>query len=120
MKRDLPIVMPGLVPGIHVLLSSSGQKRRGWPGRSPAMTAEMSCAKNEISPSPSSCFYLSSPCCKNNLLRVYPKSPASSAHPAPIMRGVSRSSRTLGRDAVDAGVPKDERRTDADGEVVWF
>jgi len=25
-------VMPGLVPGIHVLRSAQGQ-RRGWPGR---------------------------------------------------------------------------------------
>jgi hypothetical protein len=31
------LVMPGLVPGIHVLASSK-QERRGWPGRSPAMT----------------------------------------------------------------------------------
>jgi hypothetical protein len=29
--------MPGLVPGIHILLSSL--QRREWPGRSPAMTA---------------------------------------------------------------------------------
>src|SRR5215470_12420719 len=28
--------MPGLVPGIHVLLRAIA--RRGWPGRSPAMT----------------------------------------------------------------------------------
>jgi hypothetical protein len=32
-------VMPGLVPGIHVL-GSRGQEERGWPGRSPAMTKE--------------------------------------------------------------------------------
>src|SRR5882724_7687643 len=31
------LVMPGLVPGIHVLALSM-QERRGWPGRSPAMT----------------------------------------------------------------------------------
>src|ERR1700738_2368918 len=31
------LVRPGLVPGIHVL-SSLKQERRGWPGRSPAMT----------------------------------------------------------------------------------
>jgi hypothetical protein len=29
--------MPGLVPGIHVLTALK-QERRGWPGRSPAMT----------------------------------------------------------------------------------
>jgi len=29
------LVMPGLVPGIHVFLFRQG--RRGWPGRSPAM-----------------------------------------------------------------------------------
>jgi hypothetical protein len=29
--------MPGLVPGIHVFTTSQ-QERRGWPGRSPAMT----------------------------------------------------------------------------------
>jgi hypothetical protein len=27
--------MPGLVPGIHVF---AAPERRGWPGRSPAMT----------------------------------------------------------------------------------
>src|SRR6266851_681702 len=31
--------MPGLVPGIHVFASLK-QERRGWPGRSPAMTVE--------------------------------------------------------------------------------
>jgi hypothetical protein len=31
------LVMPGLVPGIHVLAAFK-QERRGWPGRSPAMT----------------------------------------------------------------------------------
>jgi hemoglobin-like flavoprotein len=36
--RAPSIVMPGLVPGIHVL--AYGQERRGWPGRSPAMTKE--------------------------------------------------------------------------------
>src|SRR5947199_553586 len=30
------LVMPGLVPGIHVLAFE--QERRGWPGRGPAMT----------------------------------------------------------------------------------
>jgi hypothetical protein len=28
----VPLVMPGLVPGIHVLTVSQ-QKRRGWPGQ---------------------------------------------------------------------------------------
>jgi hypothetical protein len=38
------LVMPGLVPGIHVLvpgihvLAAFEQEERGWPGRSPAMT----------------------------------------------------------------------------------
>src|SRR5712664_2845700 len=41
--RDTKLVMPGLVPGIHVLtvLTVLKQERRGWPGRartSPAMT----------------------------------------------------------------------------------
>jgi hypothetical protein len=31
------VVMPGLVSGIHVLAAFK-QERRGWPGRSPAMT----------------------------------------------------------------------------------
>src|SRR6266576_2786601 len=31
------LVMPGLVPGIHVF-AAVGEERRGWPGRSPAMT----------------------------------------------------------------------------------
>jgi hypothetical protein len=31
------LVMPGLVPGIHVLAAFK-QERRGWPGRSLAMT----------------------------------------------------------------------------------
>jgi hypothetical protein len=30
-------VMAGLVPGIHVF-ATLRQERRGWPGRSPAMT----------------------------------------------------------------------------------
>jgi len=25
--------MPGLVPGIHVLLTASEKERRGWPGQ---------------------------------------------------------------------------------------
>jgi hypothetical protein len=29
--------MPGLVPGIHVFAVAQ-EERRGWPGRSPAMT----------------------------------------------------------------------------------
>jgi len=39
MELDLPskFVMSGLVPGIHVLATIK-QERRGWPGRSPAMT----------------------------------------------------------------------------------
>jgi hypothetical protein len=31
------LVVPGLVPGIDVL-AELRQERRGWPGRSPAMT----------------------------------------------------------------------------------
>ena len=31
------LVVPGLVPGIHVL-AELRRERRGWPGRSPAMT----------------------------------------------------------------------------------
>jgi hypothetical protein len=50
---------------------------------------------------------------------LYPNQTYNSRHPAPAERGVSRSSRTLARDAVDATVPTDERRG-ADGEVVWF
>jgi hypothetical protein len=36
-NENVEFVMPGLVPGIHVLASLE-QERRGWPGRSPAMT----------------------------------------------------------------------------------
>jgi hypothetical protein len=28
-----PFVMPGLVPGIHVLNMRLGEERRGWPGQ---------------------------------------------------------------------------------------
>jgi hypothetical protein len=35
------VVMPGLVPGIHVL-GSLKQESRGWPGGSPAMTKKES------------------------------------------------------------------------------
>ena len=31
--REQIFVMPGLVPGIHVLLSTLRKRRRGWPGR---------------------------------------------------------------------------------------
>jgi len=34
-SSDLSIVMPGLVPGIHVLQACGG-KDRGWPGTGPA------------------------------------------------------------------------------------
>jgi hypothetical protein len=37
LKALSQLVMPGLVPGIHVLTVLK-QERRGWPGRSPAMT----------------------------------------------------------------------------------
>jgi hypothetical protein len=40
-------------------------------------------------------------------------------HPGPIQRGVSRSSRTLGWDAMDADGAADESASSADGEVVW-
>jgi hypothetical protein len=36
-NRVETLVMPGLVLGIHVFAASQ-QERRGWPGRSPAMT----------------------------------------------------------------------------------
>ena len=36
----MKLVMPGRVPGIHVLAASK-QERRGWPGRSPAVTKRM-------------------------------------------------------------------------------
>jgi hypothetical protein len=32
--RNLPSVMPGLVPGIHALVSIK-KARRGWPGQQP-------------------------------------------------------------------------------------
>jgi hypothetical protein len=38
------LVMPGLVPGIHVLVADK-QERRGWPGRSPAMTEKRVASK---------------------------------------------------------------------------
>jgi hypothetical protein len=36
-SQSKKFVMPGLVPGIHVQ-TSLRTERRGWPGRSPAMT----------------------------------------------------------------------------------
>jgi hypothetical protein len=54
--------------------------------------------------------FLSSPFCKNILVFVRPKSPAYSPPSRLTQRGVSRSSRTLVRDAVDAGGACDERR----------
>src|ERR1700733_9766577 len=40
------LVVPGLVPGIHVL-AELRQERRGWPGRSPAMTKKTkACSTN--------------------------------------------------------------------------
>jgi hypothetical protein len=39
-SADLSIVMPGLVPGIHVLQACGG-KDRVWPGTGPAMTTIM-------------------------------------------------------------------------------
>ena len=45
---------------------------------------------------------LSSPARENILLPFFPKSPAYLRYPVPTKRGVSRSSRTLGGDAVDA------------------
>ncbi|MEA2885780.1 MAG: D-alanine-D-alanine ligase [Bradyrhizobium sp.] len=43
--RYIQLVMPGPVPGIHVLTRVK-QQRRGWPGRRPAMTG------NKANPSP--------------------------------------------------------------------
>src|ERR1700674_711259 len=40
--------MPGLLPGIHFL----AQERRGWPGRSPAMTKFVFSSQDEASSSP--------------------------------------------------------------------
>src|ERR1700742_3108737 len=42
-----------------------------------------------------------------------------SSRPTRYERGVSRSSRTLGRDAMDAGSAADESACLADGEAVW-
>jgi hypothetical protein len=49
MKWGLAIwfVMPGHVPGIHVLKARK-QERRGWPGRSPAMTESVRAAEESI------------------------------------------------------------------------
>jgi hypothetical protein len=62
-------------------------------------------------------FHLSSPSVKNILIFRIGKSVYIAPHPVP-QRGVSRSSRTLVRDAMDAGGAQDGR-TGADGEVVW-
>jgi hypothetical protein len=53
---------------------------------------------------------LSSPICKNIPLRSWPKSNLELPPSRPTQRGVSRSSRTLERDAVDAGSALDEQR----------
>jgi len=63
------------------------------------------------------------PSCQSVAVDFEPKSPAISAHPVRL-GGVSRSSRTLVRDAVDAAATQRKHfaRTssaDADGEVVW-
>src|SRR5882757_6800195 len=49
------VVMPGLVPGIHVLASLK-QERRGWPGRSPAMTKSESFSNDEKQPEKPAAF----------------------------------------------------------------
>jgi hypothetical protein len=88
-----------------------------------------------ICPTGEVCEFLSSPCAKNKLLFKIPKSVISSCHTVP-QEGRSRSSRTLGWDAVEAAASgaivsqgefklvsgaKCAGRTalDADGEVVW-
>ena len=64
------------------------------------------------------CFScVSIPFRKNISLHALPQIKSESAYPVP-QRGVSRSSRTLERDAVDAAVPL-TNGPDADGEVVW-
>src|ERR1700761_889135 len=65
------------------------------------MTAPPPSAHNRISPTPSSCFSLSSPIAKNIPLPFPAKSLAYVGHPAP-EEGRWPSSRTLGRGAVDA------------------
>jgi hypothetical protein len=61
--------------------------------------------------------FLSIPETKNISLLIARKSATYARRPVPL-RGVSRSSRTLVRDAVDADVPK-TNGAEADGEVVW-
>jgi hypothetical protein len=61
---------------------------------------------------------LSTPARENILLRDSPKSHLRFARPVPL-RGVSRSSRTLVRDAMDA-MRYETNDAVADGEVVWF
>jgi hypothetical protein len=61
---------------------------------------------------------LSSPICKNILLHGEAKSPAYLVLSLAHKRGVSRSSRTLGGDAMDADALL-TNSADADGKVVW-
>jgi hypothetical protein len=42
-SNHISTVMPALVTGILVLLAAVQRERRGWPGRSPAMTPEKWC-----------------------------------------------------------------------------
>jgi hypothetical protein len=95
------------------------------------------CVKKLISSNGSSCFYPSSPICKNISLHPSGKSSLQIRAIPPHHRGVSRSSRTRGADAVDAAAfcarriagrvdeacerSRSERTRDvaADGEVVW-
>jgi hypothetical protein len=58
MKLGIAIwfVMPGLGPGIHVLKALK-QQRRGWPGRSPAMTESESFSICQREPGNIDCFF---------------------------------------------------------------
>jgi hypothetical protein len=64
-----------------------------------------------------SAICLSSPACKNIVVFIWSKSSAYFRRPVPV-EGRWPSSRTLGRDAVDAGGASDEGAF-ADDEVVW-
>jgi hypothetical protein len=85
---------------VAVLASAvvAGRNRRCRLGRS----------WRKICPTGKSLIRLSSPACKNIPLLVSPKSILKLPPSRPTQRGVSRSSRTLGRDAVDADGAADE------------
>jgi hypothetical protein len=71
-----------------------------------------------ICPTGGRTIFLSSPSRKNISLNPSGKSELGVVPSCPIQRGVSRTSRTSGRDAVDAAA-RETGDANADGEVAW-